>query len=425
MNTPQQSRPVPAPHGDRVSDSTGNAAAFYMARQPILDRDQRIHGYELLFRDNMTNAADIRNGDAATSRVILNSFVDVGIDRLVGNSLGFFNLTRKLLLRHKDFPFPNTHVAFEVLEDVEVDDQLLYAVEDLAKQGFTIALDDFFFRANVERLIELAHLVKVDILDHTPAELEALVARLRRYQVQLVAEKVETQAQYEHCRELGFEYFQGYYLCRPEMLSGKALPDSKISVLRLLAQLQDPNVGPKELDSIIRNDVALTYKLLRCVNSAYFGVPLKITSISHAIVYLGLDMIRNWARLVTLAGLADRPPALVKFALTRARMAELLAANLAASARDAAFTVGLFSLLDALLKTPMEDVLARVSLSDDINRALLDGQGPYGPILAIARAYEQADWDTVDSSRFSRESVTRAYVEAAGWADDVYAASAQ
>jgi EAL and modified HD-GYP domain-containing signal transduction protein len=236
-------------------------AGIFIARQPILDRNQQIYGYELLFRDDTTNAANIRDGDAATSRVILNSFVDIGIDRLVGQNLGFFNLTRKLLLRHQNFPFPNTQIALEVLDDVEVDDQLLYAVEELAKQGFIIALDDFFFRADVERLIELAHIVKVNVLEHDPASLEALVARLRRYHVRLVAEKVETPEQYEHCRDLGFEYFQGFYLCRPEMISGSTLPDSKINVLRLLAELQNPDVGPKELDTIIRNDVALPYKL--------------------------------------------------------------------------------------------------------------------------------------------------------------------
>lgn len=284
-------------------------------------------------------------------------------------------------------------------------------------------LDDFVYTDATLPLIPLAHLVKIDVPSQTPGALEQLVAKLRRYQVKLVAEKVETRAQYQHCREIGFDYFQGRYLCRPEIVRERTLSDSKLNVLRLLAELERPDTGPKELEAVIRNDVALTYKLLRCVNSAYFGVSLKIKSLSHAIVYLGLNTIRNWARLLTLANISDRPVELIKLALTRAKMCELLVANLSKEINEIAFTVGLFSLLDALMGIPMQDALSRISLSDEIGQALVDGTGPYANLLNIVRAYEEGDWVALEDSHYPRSALVNAYLEAVTWADEVYSTS--
>lgn len=403
-----------------TAHDTSNAIAF-VARQPILDRSQDVYGYELLFRDDMTNAANITDHDVATSRVILNSFVDIGIDKLVGRHMAFINMPRNLLLNHHEFPFPNTQVGLEVLENIEIDDSLLTAVQELSARGFTIALDDFYFRQNSEALIELADIVKVDIQEHSRDSLEKLVKHLRQYQVLILAEKVESRQEYIRCADLGFDYFQGYYLCEPEIIKEQTLPDNKLNVLRLLAEIDKPETGPKELEALIRNDVSLTYKLLRCVNSAYFGVPLKIQSLSHAIVYLGLNTIRNWARLLTLAGLDDRPSELIKLALTRAHMCELVLDNLSNETKQTAFTVGLFSLLDALMGLDMSNVLSRVSLSDDITDALVDSVGPYGNLLDTIRNYERANWDAVEQSRYTREQLTEAYLEAIAWADEVFA----
>lgn len=394
-----------------------------VARQPILDRDQKVFGYELLFRTDMFDAATIDDGDAATSRVILNAFVDIGIDRLVGPHIAFFNLTRKLLLQHRDFPFPSTRVGLEILENVTIDDELLMAVDKLSKQNFMIALDDFVYNDDTLQLLPFAHLVKIDIPEQDPEALRRTVAELRRYQIKLIAEKIETREQYAYCRELGFDYFQGRYLCRPEIVREHSLPDSKLNVLRLLAELERPDTGPKELEAVIRNDVTLTYKLLRCVNSAYFGVSLKIKSLSHAIVYLGLNTIRNWARLLTLANISDRPVELIKLALARAKMCELLVANLSKEIRETAFTVGLFSLLDALMGISMHDALSRISLSDEIGQALVENTGPYANLLDTVRAYEQGNWDELEDSRYPRSTLASAYLEAISWAEEVYVAS--
>jgi len=227
-----------------------------------------------------------------------------------------------------------------------------------------------------------------------------------------VAERVETQEAFDMAVELGFDYFQGYFLCEPELLERKRLPDNKLSILRVLAKLQDPDVGPKELEAIIKQDVALSYKLLRCVNSAYYGVSLEIKSIQHAIVYLGLPAVRNWVRLLVLAGLTDRPPELITIALTRGKMCEILSEHAPNLSREVAFTVGLFSVLDALLNAPLETILESVPLSEEIDRALLQGKGPYGVLLGFVKDYEQGNWDSIEDGPYPADAVKQAYIDA-------------
>jgi len=385
---------------------------LFIARQPIFDRKKKVYGYEILFRDSKRNIASVFDGDRATSQVITDTFLEIGLDRLVGSKYAFFNLTRNFLINDAEFPLSSAHVGLEILETVEVDDKLLESVERLADQGFRIALDDFEFNEGTERLLPLAHMVKLDVLDPTPAELESQVRKLRQYAVQLVAERVETQEAFQRALDLGFDYFQGYFLCEPELMERKRLPDNKLSILRLLARLQDPSVSPKELEQIIKQDVTLSYKLLRCVNSAYYGLSLEVKSIHHAIVYLGLPAVRNWVRLLVLAGLQDRPPELIKIALTRAKMCEILSEEAPNLSKEVAFTVGLFSVLDALMNMPMDEILERIPLSEEVDRALIQGKGAYGVLLSFVKAYEQGDWQTIEDGPYPAYAVRTAYVKA-------------
>lgn len=391
--------------------------SIYIGRQPIFDRDLNVFGYELLFRSGKENRADVLDGDQATSRVILNSFLEIGLDKLVGNTYAFFNLTRNFLLNHSEFPFRSSKIGLEILEDVTVDETLMEAVRGLSAQGFLIALDDFMFTSENAPLAAIANLIKVDIQSMDRNELAQHVTQLRRFPAKLLAEKVEDQEQYEHCRELGFDYFQGYFLCKPKMFEERRLPDNKLNVLRLLTELENPDVGPKELEAIIKHDVSLNYKLLRCVNSAYYGLPISVKSVSHAVVYMGLDTVRNWVRLLVLAGLEDRPDELIQIALTRARMAENLTAHFSEDTKESAFTVGLFSVLDALMEVPMKDIVPRLPLAEEIRDALLESTGPYGRMLAIIRAYEGGDWDALEEQEmWTTEMLSEAYLNALEWA---------
>jgi c-di-GMP phosphodiesterase len=403
-----------------------NQSDIFIARQPIFDNDLRVFGYELLFRDSMENKARIAPGtaaaDKASSQAVINAIMELDLERLVDGKRAYFNLTRKLLLAGADLPFSSTNVGVEILEDIEIDDESVAAVEQLSLMDFSIALDDFDWRPGVERLLDLVDMIKIDILAQDRDRICAMIERLRPYKASLVAEKVETREQYEMCRELGFDYYQGFFLCRPTVVSAKRLPESRLNVLRLITKLQDPEITPDEVEAIIKNDVALNYRLLRTVNSAYYGLSVTIRSVSHAVVYLGMPAVRNWANLLLLAGIEDRPNELIRLALIRARMCELLTHDKPRETRDAAFTVGLFSMLDALLDIPMAEITSKLPLDEDLQLALSEQDGPYGRLLQTVVHCERGEWDQIQSGLFTTDQLMSSYLEALDWSHDHYRA---
>ncbi|MGA7801649.1 MAG: HDOD domain-containing protein [Gammaproteobacteria bacterium] len=397
---------------------------IFIGRQPIYDGALTVQGYELLFRSGPDNHAVVANGDQATSQVILNAFVDIGLDQLVGTAPAFINLTRNFLVRSEPLPLPPDRVVLEVLEDIQVDDTVLAAVRRLANQGYTIALDDFVFREELRPLLELAEIVKIDIRSLNRSEVEEHVREIRRYPLTLLAEKVETYDDLAFCRELGFQRFQGYFFSRPKVITGQRIPANRLATLQLLAKLQQPDTQVAELEKLIRQDLTLSFRLLRYINSAFFALPRKIESIHQAVVYLGTNAIKTWVALLALSGIDDKPHELMVLAMVRAKMCELLAQEISAPRHEAFFTVGLFSALDAILDLPMEKVVASLPLADDIAAALLHREGLLGSALECAVAYEQARWDQVSFGGAATGQITEAYVEALAWADQVSGALA-
>ena len=414
------------PPGEPADRDDGPDTMVYLARQPIFDDQQGIYGYELLFRDSKENRAHLDEDDAdaatATSKLMLNTMMELDLGRLVGDKRAFFNLDEQFLLAGTDLPFSSEHIGIEIIEDVPVNDETVAAVAQLALLGYTVALDNFTWRDGIERFLEHADLIKIDILAHDVMEQIEIIKRLKGHDVTMIAKSVETRAQFEQCRRLGFRYFQGFFLCRPTTMTAKRLPESKMNVMRLIQKLQDPDVAPEELEAIIRNDVALHYRLLRTVNSAYYGLSVKIKSIQHAVVYLGIPAIRSWARLQVMAGIDDRPSELMRLALIRARMCELLTSQMAKSTQDSAFTAGLFSLLDALMDTPMDEVIGLLPLEDDLVDALVRREGPFGRLLKTVVSYERGQWDDINEDLFPVERLRRSYLEAVSWATDQYLA---
>ena len=410
----------------KTNTETEDSGSVLLARQPIYDRELAVVGYEILFRNSSENRARIDQSDtaaanAATARALINTTLDMDLDRIAEGKILFFNLSHDFLLSDLELPESESRIGIDVLTDGRDDTALAKEVEDLALSGYVIALDDFHWREGVEPLIEAATMVKIDIQAHSATELAQLIQNLEPFDIKLTAKKVEDTQQFDYCRELGFELFQGYFMCRPTVVKAARVPDSKVNVMRLMAKLQDPDVSPKELEAVIRHDMALNYRLLRTVNSAYYGLAVKVRSISHAIVYLGLPAIRRWTRLQLLAGSDDRPSELIKLGLTRARMAELLTANLDKNVQDAAFTVGLFSLLDAILDLPMERVVEQLPLEADLARALTSRTGPYGHMLETIIQYENGRWDEMASGMYSHKNLTDSYMEALLWAQEQYA----
>lgn len=395
------------------------AADIYIGRQPIYDRGLRVIGYELLYRGGAANRAGLVDGDQATSQVILNAFLEIGLERLVGDRLAFINLTRGFLTAFPDLPLPREQVVLEVLEDIEVDGEVVRAVLELSRKGYRIALDDFIFHERLRPLVALADIIKIDVLALSEGELIAHVARLRAPGRKLLAEKVEDQAMFRRCRELGFDYFQGYFFCRPEVVKGRRPPASRLAVLRLLAELQDPDIPTQRLETLISADAALSYKLVRLVNSPAFGLATRIDSLRRAIVILGLRRLRALASVLALARIEDKPSELMTLALVRARMCDRLARRLGTVDPDAAFTTGLFSVLDALLDQPMEAVIEQIPLAEEIGQALLGRAGPVGTVLDCVLRYEHAEWERACCPGLPPEAIRDAYLGALDWAREV------
>ncbi len=371
-----------------------DAASTFVGRQPLFDQHLDVIGYEILFRGApVPNRAIIGDPNQATSQVILNTFTDVDLEDILGGKRALFNLTRDLILEGVPALLPPERVVIEVLESTIVDDRLIEALRRLRAQGYTIALDDWMAFSKLQPLLGVADIVKIDIQAFDPKRLRAEVGWLRSYGVQLVAEKVETYAELKRCRELGFDYFQGFFLSRPEILKRTAVPPNQLDTLELIANMQDPNVAIEDLAKIIRRDVALSYKLLRVVNSAYYSLPRTVHSIKDAIVLLGTRHITSWISLINLAQIARKPRELTISALVRARMCELVAEVSGRRDAETFYTVGLFSVLDALLDVPMDTALQALPLSEDVRDAIVDRFGVMGETLRGVIAYERADWD--------------------------------
>jgi EAL and modified HD-GYP domain-containing signal transduction protein len=388
-----------------------------LARQPIFDADLNLFAYELLFRSTYENASGVPmiDGDKATTEVINRTFLELGIEKVLGNKRGFINLTRSFLTGERDLPFDSSQIVLEVLEDIEIDEQILESINNLNQQGYVIALDDFIFKEELRPAVQAAHIIKIDLLALSEQELIEHVTILKKENVKLLAEKVETEQQFELCKKLGFEYFQGYFFCKPTIINDKPLPDNKASALRILSELQKDDIDIDSVEILISQDASLSYKLLRTLNSAAFGLPRKIESIRQGITMLGPKTIKSWVTIIAYSDAEASTSELLTTALVRAKMSELLADSFGCIP-DTAFLVGLFSPLDAILQKPMDELLQTIPLNDDVKHALLNGDGKLGNLLNFVIPYEQNEVMCIPNN-VSIEALNSAYLEATEWTD--------
>ncbi|OUR64571.1 histidine kinase [Methylophaga sp. 42_25_T18] len=401
------------------SDIISNSIA--LARQPIFDNDLNTYAYELLFRGDLANESGVTefNGDLATSQVINHTFMEFGIDRVIGNKLGFINLTRAFLTGEIPLPFDNKQFVLEILEDIVIDDEIINAVKKFSSQGFTIALDDFIYHEELKPIIALADIIKIDLLALTEQELIEHVEILKQENVKLLAEKVETEEQFQLCKKLGFDYYQGYFFCKPSIIDDKPLPDNKVVALRLLHSLQNPNISIDEIESLVSQDLSLSFKLLRCLNSAAFSLPKKVESLRQAVVYLGLKTIKSWATIIAFSSIEASSNEVMTTTLIRAKMAEELAPAFNCDS-ETGFMAGLFSPLDAMLNKPMPELLQSLPMDDTIKGALQDFEGDLGKLLLFVVSYEQGDLAVVPKNITIAE-LNQTYVTATEWANQLEA----
>jgi len=393
------------------------SSQVFLARQPIFDRHRRLAGYELLFRSGDVQAANVVNHQDATSNVVLNVLTEMTLDRVVGQHRAWINVNRQFLLDGLADALPPKRVTLELLENQEVDDVLLAALKRLRGRGFTIALDDFTCDETREALLPLADIVKVDVMALGLNGAEDQLRLVRKHGVTVVAEKVETMEEFQACADLGFELFQGYFFCKPELMKAKAIGANKLSLIQLLAALQDPEIQLEKLEELISHDVALSYRLLRYINSAFFGLRTRVDGIARAIQLLGLSNVKRWATMTVFAGIQGKPRELITTALVRGRMCEILGRDARVSGTDQLFTLGLFSVVDALIDAPMHEVLEQVPFPSEMVTALTAHRGPKGKLLGAVLQWERGEYQYI-SGDIRPERMAEVHEDAIEWANN-------
>jgi EAL and modified HD-GYP domain-containing signal transduction protein len=401
----------------------------HVGRQPILDADGRLYGYELLFRGNASATSSGAPGtgvdaDAATTATILSAFSEFG-SQLLGGRLGFVNLTKAFLVGELPVPFPPNTGVLEVLETVEVDDTVVAGAAARVAEGHRLALDDFVYGEAWEPLLQLAEIVKLDVLDVPWDEVLETVERCRPFGVRFLAERVEDAAMLERARDAGFELFQGYHLGRPQTLSMERLGPGQAVALQLLSRLSDPNVTAREVEQILRTDPALTVRLLKIANSAHSG-RRQLGSIRDAVVLVGLARLRAWMVLIATESAGSQREQ-VGTAMIRARTCELVAPVVSPDVRpDTAFTLGLLHGVSEALGVPRHEFVAGLpALSDELRAALAGDGGPLRDVLAAVLRYEQGRLAELADDPAIAARLAGAYIDALAWTTNTLAGAGQ
>jgi EAL and modified HD-GYP domain-containing signal transduction protein len=398
----------------------------FIARQPIFDEHQSVFGYELLFRSGLDNVFRSSDPDQATSKVLTDSLSLFSMATLTGGKRGFINITRDILLKDYVFLIPNEQIVVEVLETIRPDAEVIEACRRLKEGGYLLAMDDFVYSEAYQPLVDLADFIKVDFLQTQDGERKGVMEKCRAKEVRFLAEKVENLKTFDEARKIGYSFFQGYFFSKPTVLTRKDIPKFKLHYLRILQEIHRPEMNFNRLGEYIKQEISLSYKLLRYINAPVNGLQQHIRSIAHALVILGYNQLYRWLTLLlfTSGSLDSRNRALLQTALARARMTELLGhGKMAPGEQEGLFLVGIFSLLDALLNEPMEQALARLKLPDPVIKALVRREGIYAPFLALAMACEEADQDNIAQCAaacgLDADAVNNAQAKALIWVEEI------
>ena len=361
---------------------------IYVGRQSIYNRDFNVAAYELLYRSDNNNFIDVDDHCLATAELLSNVFTSIGFEDLVGDKAAFINMPREFLVGSYPIPEINSNIVIEVLEHVEPDQEVIDALLILKKRGYTLALDDYSFDPLHEPYLEVVDIIKLDVADIGIDQLSTKITQLKKYNLKLLAEKVETEAEAEQCLAMGFDFFQGYYFSYPKVVSGRKISGNQIAIVELANKLHQPNVDVDELTELISHDVALSYKLLRYVNSAMYGFEREITSIDETVFILGLDTLIHLVYVVMAGSFSEDNTDILESALVRALMCEALAIELdKESEKGTYFMMGLFSQLDVLLGVSLADALEELPIDEGVKQALLEGSGELGKALRVIVNY--------------------------------------
>ncbi len=408
----------------RVADSQAQPTRF-VARQPILDAQRNVFGYELLFRSGWRNffSGEV---DDATLQTLDNCLV-MGVESLTEQRKAFVNCTREALVNKLVTLLPPATTVLEILETVEPDAELLQACRDLRKQGYLLALDDFLPRPELEPFLEVASFVKVDFRQSNPETRQKIREMVRGSGATLIAEKVMTQEEFDVARNEGHTLFQGYFFCRPKIITDREIPPNWANYLGLLAELTRTPLNIPKVTRIVESEISICYRLLRLANSAILSLRSNVTSVQSALMMIGEDRFRTLVTLAVSGALGrDRPSALISLSLERARFCEMVAPFLGESPTEQ-YMLGLLSLLDAILQSPMETLVKSLPLREDAKAALLGANNQVAMPINLVRSLEVGDWSpcakAAHTLRVTEDQLATMYVESLKWASQAFASS--
>ena len=381
---------------------------IFVARQPVFTSNKKLFGYELLFRLSLDNMFPNIDGSVATSGVLSNTFFSFGINDILAGKPGLINFTRDLLLKQTPLLFPKEHIIIEVLEDIEPEPEIIEVLKAFKSKGFRIALDDFVYDQKFSEMIHLCDMIKFDIMATPLDTLGPILKSIGKelHHITLLCEKVETHEAFEQAKAMGFQLFQGYFFSKPEVISHKGLAANQITHLKLLNEIskQDPTLDI--IKDMIKNDLAISFKLLTFINSAYFKRRTAVDTIKDAITFLGLQELRKFIYVVVVSHMNPKKPTeLIRFTMIKARMCEQCAHILKTRfTPEELFTMGLFSTMDAILDMPMEDILEKIALSEKIKDALLGKDRMFNQLNDLITSFGQGRWD---HARFQADKDSR------------------
>ncbi len=386
-----------------------------VVRHPIADGRNNVVGYELRF-GGAVDLGDPSRDAKGTSALLVEAFGDIGLERLAGRHPAWISIARNFLVEIGPPPVRPDRAVLQI-EAYPARDDLLSLLQQLSRSGYTLALGDYDGRDDVQELMSLCSIVKVDVSNRSEDELIAVLEAPRVQGALLVATGVGDQARFAGLQDKGFTYFQGEYFAQPRLFRHRGVATSGLGSLRRLGELTAGDISFEDLERIIASDIGLSLKLLRYVNSAFFALPRTVGSVREALALLGVRTVRRWATVMAISAIPDVPDELVALGLRRARMCEMLAGSALPEERETLFTIGLFSVADALLDAPMAEVLDSLPFTDEIQNALLRREGPKGELLAAVTAYERGEFPTLETAD-ANVSLASAYRAALEWADE-------
>ncbi len=393
---------------------------IFVGRQPIYNRNLGIYAYEMLFHDGCENSAgEEPSEDRASSQEIINTFVDMGLSNLVGNSLANITLTEHFLIRRNALPFPGERVILDIHPNIPINEHTLNTLRKFKNSGFTLALNNYHEISDFSELFEIADIFKLDIQYTTKKEAQSYIKRLKKHGLKILAKKVETLEEYESYMDMDFDYFQGFFLSNPRILKSKTLETSKLSAMQLLSTLCNSDSDTASIEQAISSDLTLSYKLLKLMNSAFFHLPDEIDSIKRAVVFLGRRKLTYWASMLALSNMNNRPLELVKIAMVRAKTCELIAKKLELKDTEQFFTAGMFSALDILMERPINSLITPLPLADEIKAGIVHHKGNIGVLVKCSRLLETSAAKKLSIKGITKAELSALYFQADNWAQKV------